>query len=38
MCPRRFAAFFEFYKAPELIELGRQIAKDTLDRYESQEH
>ncbi|MGK8744204.1 hypothetical protein ACRS6P_17040, partial [Pseudomonas aeruginosa] len=26
--------FFEFYKAPELIALGRQIASDTLDRYE----
>jgi len=26
--------FFEFYKAPELIMLGRQIARDTLERYE----
>jgi NTE family protein len=32
--PRRACRFFEFYKAPELIMLGRQIARDTLDKYE----
>ncbi len=32
--PKRACRFFEFYKAPELIMLGRQIARDTLDRYE----
>jgi NTE family protein len=32
--PKRACRFFEFYKAPELIMLGRQIASDTLDRYE----
>jgi NTE family protein len=32
--PKRVCRFFEFYKAPELIMLGRQIASDTLDRYE----
>jgi len=36
--PKRVCRFFEFYKAPELIALGRQIAKDTLDRYESEDH
>ncbi|MGO2451676.1 patatin-like phospholipase family protein [Pseudomonas taetrolens] len=36
--PKRVCRFFEFYKAPELIALGRLIAKDTLDRYESEEH
>ncbi|WP_447591617.1 patatin-like phospholipase family protein [Aquipseudomonas campi] len=35
--PRRVCRFFEFHKAPELIQLGRQIASDTLDRYE-QDH
>ncbi|MEX6679235.1 patatin-like phospholipase family protein [Pseudomonas sp. W2Oct36] len=35
--PKRVCRFFEFYKAPELIALGRQIARETLDRYE-QEH
>jgi len=35
--PKRVCRFFEFYKAPELIALGREIARDTLDRYE-QEH
>ncbi|MEE5149727.1 patatin-like phospholipase family protein [Pseudomonas alliivorans] len=34
--PKRVCRFFEFYKAPELIALGREIARDTLDRYESQ--
>lgn len=32
--PKRVCRFFEFYKAQELIVLGRQIASDTLDRYE----
>jgi NTE family protein len=32
--PKRVCRFFEFYKAPELIALGRQIASDSLDRYE----
>lgn len=34
--PKRVCRFFEFYKAPELIALGRQIASDTLDRYEEE--
>ncbi|QFT22139.1 NTE family protein RssA [Pseudomonas sp. THAF187a] len=34
--PKRVCRFFEFYKAPELIMLGRQIARDTLDKYESE--
>ncbi|MBD7977500.1 patatin-like phospholipase family protein [Serpens gallinarum] len=33
--PKRVCRFFEFYKAQELIVLGRQIASDTLDRYET---
>jgi len=32
--PKRVCRFFEFYKAPELIALGREIARDTLDHYE----
>lgn len=32
--PKRVCRFFEFYKAPELIALGRLIASDALDRYE----
>ncbi|WP_263142863.1 patatin-like phospholipase family protein [Pseudomonas sp. RIT-PI-AD] len=32
--PKRVCRFFEFYKAPELIQLGRQVARDTLDAYE----
>src|SRR5471032_3203351 len=36
--PKRVCRFFEFYKAPELIALGREIASDTLDRYESEQH
>ncbi|MBD9416695.1 patatin-like phospholipase family protein [Pseudomonas sp. PDM16] len=32
--PKRVCRFFDFHKAPELIQLGRQIASDTLDRYE----
>ncbi|MFZ5960358.1 patatin-like phospholipase family protein [Pseudomonas sp. QL9] len=34
--PKRVCRFFEFYKAPELIALGRQVASDTLDRYEAE--
>lgn len=33
--PKRLCRFFEFQRAPELIELGRMVASDTLDRYES---
>ncbi|MBJ9977289.1 patatin-like phospholipase family protein [Pseudomonas sp. S75] len=36
--PKRVCRFFEFYKAPELIALGRQIAHDTLDAHEAQKH
>jgi NTE family protein len=36
--PKRVCRFFEFYKAPELIALGREIASDTLDNYESEKH
>ncbi|WP_300725495.1 patatin-like phospholipase family protein [Pseudomonas sp.] len=36
--PKRACRFFEFYKAPELIALGREIARDTLDRYERDAH
>jgi len=32
--PKRVCRFFEVYKAPELIALGREIARDTLDSYE----
>lgn len=32
--PKRLCRFFEFHKAPELIELGRMVASDTLDRFE----
>jgi NTE family protein len=35
--PKRVCRFFEFYKAPELIALGREIASDTLDRYEREQ-
>ncbi len=35
--PKRVCRFFEFYKAPELIALGREIASDTLDRYEAEQ-
>jgi NTE family protein len=34
--PRHACRFFEFYKAPELIMLGRQIACDTLEKYEKE--
>ncbi len=36
--PKRLCRFFEFYRAPELIELGRQVASDTLDRFEHSRH
>ena len=36
--PKRVCRFFEFYKAPELIALGREIASDTLDRYEREQN
>jgi NTE family protein len=36
--PKRVCRFFEFYKAPELIALGREIARDTLDRYEAEHY
>jgi NTE family protein len=36
--PKRACRFFEFYKAPELVMLGRQIASDTLDKYERGDH
>ncbi|MBD1553419.1 patatin-like phospholipase family protein [Pseudomonas typographi] len=32
--PKKACRFFEFYRAPELIALGRQIARDTFDAYE----
>ncbi|WP_339531934.1 patatin-like phospholipase family protein [Pseudomonas mucidolens] len=35
--PKRVCRFFEFYKAPELIALGREVASDTLDRYEREQ-
>ena len=35
--PKRVCRFFEFYKAPELIALGREIASDTLDRHEQEQ-
>lgn len=34
--PKRVCRFFEFYKAQELIALGRVIARDTLENYESE--
>ncbi len=33
--PKRLCRFFEFYRAPELIELGRIVASDALDTYEA---
>lgn len=33
--PNRLCRFFEFYRAPELIELGRIVASDALDAYEA---
>ncbi|HEK1686449.1 TPA: patatin-like phospholipase family protein [Pseudomonas putida] len=35
--PKRVCRFFEFYKAPELIALGREIARDTLDSHEGEQ-
>lgn len=32
--PKRLCRFFEFQRAAELIELGRLVASDTLDRFE----
>ena len=32
--PKRLSRFFDFHRAPELIELGRMVASDTLDRFE----
>lgn len=32
--PKRLCRFFEYQRAPELIELGRIVASDTLDRFE----
>jgi len=32
--PRNICRFFEFHKAPEIIRLGRQIARDSLDNFE----
>ena len=36
--PKRLCRFFEFYRAPELIELGRMVASDTLDQFERRQH
>lgn len=36
--PKRLCRFFEFQRAPELIELGRMVASDTLDRFETRGH
>ena len=36
--PKRLCRFFEFQRAPELIELGRMVASDTLDRFEARNH
>lgn len=33
--PRRAGRFFEFYRATELIQLGRVLAKEALDHYEA---
>ena len=33
--PKRLCRFFEFQRAPELIELGRMVASDTLDKFEA---
>ncbi|MFC0710083.1 patatin-like phospholipase family protein [Azorhizophilus paspali] len=32
--PKQACRFFEFHRAPEMIQLGRQIARDSLDTYE----
>lgn len=36
--PKRLCRFFEFQRAPELIELGRMVASDTLDEFEARKH
>ena len=36
--PKRLCRFFEFQRAPELIELGRMVASDTLDKFEQRGH
>lgn len=33
--PKRVCRFFEFQRAAELIELGRMVASDTLDKFET---
>jgi predicted PurR-regulated permease PerM len=35
--PKRACRFYEFYKAPELIALGRIVAHDALIRYEEEQ-
>lgn len=35
--PKRLSRFFDFHRAPELIELGRIVASDTLDRFEGRQ-
>ena len=35
--PKRACRFYEFYKAPELIALGRIVAHDALVRYEEEQ-
>ncbi|MFC0667685.1 patatin-like phospholipase family protein [Azotobacter chroococcum] len=32
--PKQACRFFEFHRAPEMIQLGRQIARDSLEAYE----
>jgi len=32
--PKQVCRFFEFHKAPEMIQLGREIARDSLDAFE----
>ncbi|UAW99702.1 patatin-like phospholipase family protein [Halopseudomonas nanhaiensis] len=35
--PKRLSRFFDFHRAPELIELGRLVTSDTLDRFEGRQ-
>ncbi len=35
--PKRACRFYEFYKAPELIQLGRTVARDAMDKYEQEQ-
>ncbi|GAB3389544.1 patatin-like phospholipase family protein [Azotobacter armeniacus] len=35
--PKQVCRFFEFHKAPELIQLGREIARDSLDAFEREQ-